>query len=497
MTRIRFNSVNIALPVQKFDIRCHVSLERSVPVMTEFAVRLLNIANRMSVEQIRDYFGLKNQDCNELLKILTAENLIEFQDDYVVLSAYARTRFESSTDKSPRFTSIVERRTNVTFELLSFQHLPRELSMAHSSCALELKVKEDINLENTKERAERAFHDQFHDIEKLNRVDEQKRAFGVYKVDEVSAGKRFNLPYPVHFELDMNGNIEQVFDEKLNLSSELKERLAAQVADTVHEARLDGKEAIIKFSQKFDEPLINNHVGPLGFDLNGYVSTIYENLVSSERGDNDNSKKLLKFGAAYLPQNVKEISKEIRIAVHKYREENKGVRIPPVLYWLAPSSVLWGRTKLLGDAIDDITAAGRSAIDNKRFSVSVIRQIEKRFVNRERSANGDAGILDFIGSKGIKEFHRYELLVIPGIFMAAYCYVAIPSAEGGMAPIGFVSYDSKKIKIAENILSEFLVAAHTRNKRSNRDERFEEVSIDPKDFEFSMPLHQVEASSSL
>ncbi len=38
--RERFNTVAVAIPAQLFNVRCHVTIDRQVPVMTDFAVRL-------------------------------------------------------------------------------------------------------------------------------------------------------------------------------------------------------------------------------------------------------------------------------------------------------------------------------------------------------------------------------------------------------------------------------------------------------------------------
>ena len=481
MTRLRFNSVNIALPVQKFDIRCHVSLERSVPVMTEFAIRLLYTVGKMQLEQIRDYFGLSNHEVRQLISILRAENLVEEEGDYLFLSDYAITRFESSTGDNPRFTAIVERRNSVSFELLTFQYLPRDLQFSHSSCAVELKAGRDDDFENTIERAEKAYYDQFHDIERLVRTEEQKRAFGVYKIGEVTAGRRINLAYPVHFEYDTNdGRIEQVFDEQLDLAPKLRERLESLVADTVHQGRLTDGEAVFDFAKRFGDELIKRFIHPGGFDLARYISQVHvEKSVAYESEDT-----LPLFGSIYLPENVKFLSRQIRIGVTKYRESHKGTRIEPTLLWLAPASELWGRTKLLGDAIEEFTSTGRGALDNKRFGVPVVRQIEPRLVKRERATNGDAGILDLICCGRKAEFARYEVIVLPDVLAVGLCYVGIPSTEGSVAPIGFVTTNSARIKELESILGEVLSGVHSRNRCERREGKFEETSVSSADFAY-------------
>lgn len=47
--RERFNTVAVAIPAQLFNVRCHVSIDRQVPVMTDFAVRLLHLSGPLEV----------------------------------------------------------------------------------------------------------------------------------------------------------------------------------------------------------------------------------------------------------------------------------------------------------------------------------------------------------------------------------------------------------------------------------------------------------------
>jgi len=71
------------------------------------------------------------------------------------------------------------------------------------------------------------------DSSRLGASSEQKRAFGVYKVDDVIPLRRFNLPYPVRFELDEQGHVEYVFDEQLDVDSELRSKLEQLVSDAI------------------------------------------------------------------------------------------------------------------------------------------------------------------------------------------------------------------------------------------------------------------------
>ena len=121
----KFNSVALGVPAQQYYVRCHVSVERQVPVMTDFAVRLIHLAEKIEFEVFREYFGLAGHEANELVEVLKSEGLAQDSDGVLSLTSYALARFVASNDGVPRFTRIVERQSHPIFNLLTFSPLKR------------------------------------------------------------------------------------------------------------------------------------------------------------------------------------------------------------------------------------------------------------------------------------------------------------------------------------------------------------------------------------
>lgn len=118
--RERFNSVAVAIPAQQFSIRCHVSIDRQVPVMTDFAVRLLHLSGPLELTALREYFGLTSSESRELLNLLREEGLVGEANGRISLTSYAEARFTAIGDGMPRFTRITERQSRPIFELLTY-----------------------------------------------------------------------------------------------------------------------------------------------------------------------------------------------------------------------------------------------------------------------------------------------------------------------------------------------------------------------------------------
>lgn len=186
--RERFNTVAVAIPAQQFLVRCHVSVERQVPVMTEFAVRLLRLTGPLEVEALAAYFGLSGREVGDFLDLLRVEGLLEDDDGKLVLTSYADARFGSSDDGLPRFTRIDERQSRPVFELLTFSPIPRAMSGSYWDNTLDLSWEPaGDGCARTVDQAQEAFHRHFRDIERFDNEDERKRAFDVYKIDDIES----------------------------------------------------------------------------------------------------------------------------------------------------------------------------------------------------------------------------------------------------------------------------------------------------------------------
>jgi hypothetical protein len=476
MAKLHFNTVAIGVPAQRFDVRCHVSLERTIPVMTEFAIRLLNTVGAMTVDEMASYFGLSPFEVRELVAGLESENLVSVSGEELELSGYAKARFEASADHHPRFTAIAERRSFPTFELLTYRHVPRDLTGSDTTCALSIDVSGEA--ERTAERAERAFIDQFHDIERLVGSSEQKRAFGVYKVDDVIPLRRFNLPYPVRFELDEQGHVEYVFDEQLDVDSELRSKLEQLVSDAIGRRRNLGEESLPEFGALFSTRVIEKLSASGRFRLWRLVES---GIAGDESVGTDDVTPLV--GASYLASNASALATKLRDAVARFRASHKGRRIRPVAYWLSPGNELWGKTDLLGAAVEKIVDAGRPVLTD-RFEIRLVRQKSPPEARRELSVVADAGIRNVIYCDAGRMNPRFEVLLLPHVFAAVYCHVTVPSTGGILMPVGIATSEPESLSRIGAAVLTVLRTARQALKRDGIDKPLTDLPLSANEFEF-------------
>lgn len=470
--RERFNTVAVAIPAQLFNVRCHVAIDRQVPVLTDFAVRLLHLSGPLEVSALREYFGLSASEVRNLLELLREEGLIGEANGRISLTSYAESRFAASSDGLPRFTKIAERQSRPVFELLSYTPLPKALSNSYWDNALELKWGEDDpSAGKTIDRAEAAFHKHFLEIERFELEDVSRRAYACYKVDEIRAGRPFSVPFPVHFEVDVEGNVEFEIDSQLELLPEsLRSQVRTLTADKI--ASLSTRADHLRdFIEHFDDELLARYLlaqsasegksifvkrdGRIGvrkepaIDFGKYIHEVH-GKANGEVYDVGKSQALL--GALYMPKCQSRVLHELRKALAVLKR-SVSEELPPAIFWVIPNSELWGRTSLVLDIVNGIRGVLKESFGSPLEIVAIApcQQDENRdrLVKRARNLL-DAGFNRVYLSPNHPKKESFEVLLVPGIFGVATYQCAVPGSDRCNVPLGFVTQSSRKLqKMAE------------------------------------------------
>jgi hypothetical protein len=458
-----FNAVAVAVPAQQFLIRSFVLLERQVPVMTEFAVRLLHIAGPLDLATLQSYFGLTSNENRELLAVLQAEGLVEEVNGRLSLTTYAAGRFVVSDDSLPRFTRIAERVTRPTFELLSFSPVPRTVSQFWDN-TLELNWSGREDGAKSKDLAEEAFHRHFHEIEQFGeRDDERNRAFDVYKVTSVAAGKHFNIPVPIYFTVDMDGNVDYEFDQQVEkLGEELMSLVTKMTADRIgrQPRRADHFSAFVgvfgdavlsrylKAAPKDSQQVAHSDTSReriSTFDFSHYVREVH-GIRGGEVYDNKRSKAVL--GVLYLEHNRRQYFESLKEAISRHKASHEGVVAVSEMFWIMPMNDLWGRTRLVQDFVRELAEVWMEQTNCALEVTAVCAQYQS---DRPEAARRlahlllDAGFTDVLLGPVTPHSERFEVLLCPAIHGAALYEWKVPSSDAMSVPLGFTSSDPEKL----------------------------------------------------
>lgn len=461
----KFNSVALGVPAQQYYVRCHVSVERQVPVMTDFAVRLIHLAEKIEFEVFREYFGLAGHEANELVEVLKSEGLAQDFEGVLSLTSYALARFVASNDGVPRFTKIVERQSHPIFNLLTFSPLKRARNGGYWDNTLDLNWETAENgSAHTLDHVSEAFHRHFNDIERIDKDDENKRAYSVYKIEEISSGKRFNVPVPMDFYIDMDGNIDFQLEDNALLPDDLKSKLTQLTADRVGKM-VTHSDSFSEFPAVFDDSVLRRYirqvtqsgaskVGTMSLKPsvhNEFLFSAYVKEVHAEGNGEiyDAGKSQAVLGALYMPKNLQKLLKGLEKALrHFLNNKEPETPFPAEMFWVIPESELWGRTEMIkeavfaisklvekewGEPVDIVAVCNAGQSDRKDLLLSKARLLL------------NAGFNDVLLGPSPVMSHRFELLMLPGVHVAAMYQWKSPASEFLSVPIGFISEHKNKL----------------------------------------------------
>lgn len=407
----------------------------------------------------------------------------------------------------PRFTRIAERQSRPVFELLTYTPLPKSLSGTYWDNALPLDWSADDSGEGkTIEKAEAAFHKHFLDIERLELEDVNRRAYSCYKVDDIRAGRPFSVPLPVHFDVDVEGNVEFEIDAQLELLPEsLRSRVRTLTADRI--ATLSPRANYLRaFVEYFEDELLSRYLlataaagdkctvvkpdGRIGLrkdpaiDFGKYVRDTHGQADGAVYDDGQ-SRALL--GALYMPKcNARALEGLRKTLAQVKKASATKFKTPPAIFWVIPDSELWGRTDLVRGLLNGLRTVLQETFDAPLdiIGIAPCRQDEPRDRLAKRARHLlDAGFSRVILGPCRASHECFEVLLVPGAFGAATYQWAVPNADRYTVPLGFLTQSQTKLrhmaKFTQSALASSLYAA-SRGSSSTSDERrfrLEEASV--------------------
>lgn len=445
---IALNHITFALPARKFVIHSSVTVNESLPKVTEFTLRLIRLCEEIEAEQLAQYFGFSNKETRLLLESLTDQSLVEFEGKIVRLTPYAESKFYTDDDL-PRFSVVKPRTDTVDFDLLTFHPVEGRRPNKAPAYAFELPIDQSQIGESTR-LAEQAYQRHFQRILKAREKTNDK--IDIYKISNVKSDKIFGTPLDVGFYLNENQEVERHISYEDDAPQEYKLGLESAVSDVLHSTLSTQSKWLEEFVERFDDRLIRQFVSKKGFDFSNYVRSVHlRKEVSYAEGT------IPLIGNLYMPENAEKIVSMLESSL-PLLEAGKESRLLTSSAWLAPDYRFWGRSNLFEEFYFGLQ---KGLPQSKKKCAShmevvhilypggreAIRHIQGQFWSKqEKSVHFHAG--ELMGG-------RIEILLVPTCFACVLFHFSSSSGNTfSLAPFGFVTKDPKLIKEAQVAINE-------------------------------------------
>lgn len=444
--RLAIGEVTFAIPAQSFGISCAISAEEALPVVTEFALRIIFVCGSMSPEQLQGFFGYTEKETAAVIKALYDERLVQWNDDQLELTSYAATRFQDSSDNLPRFFKIKDWSAEVIFDLISFSPTEKPSRLRRSGSMVELSPQDTEKESKSIQWAERSFQKNFNRICKKDRAE-------IYKITEIDPGERFMIPLPCVFHLNFDGRMEirrGIDDESFGDRLEI----AQAISDAISNQDARDNDNFENFVEIFDDELLRGFISKDTFDLRRYVQDVHLN----EKATYLNGRVAPILGSLYLPRNEKILLEWIKTWTEI--DEDSGAKpLGLSACWLAPHSRLWARSNAareLVKKIDRVLIHKDADIEEPQ----IVGGVRALFQMGRENANALSQIYrntfpKLYGTAAQLMGGNIEIFLLPEKFVCALFHYHQDHPIS--IPVGFISSDPAHLDAAVNLIQNRII----------------------------------------
>ena len=447
--KVLINEASFSLPAKAFNIDFAVIEKRQLPVVKEFVVRFIYSIEQCNPELIANFFGFKANEITDVLEDLEIEGLICWEDGDVLLSQYAKDRFENVKGNSvPRFFEIIEKNDTVSFDLFLFKIIPKESNRTGSNpLSIDVPLPEE-SYSKLIDTVKSAFDEQFTFYQELLGIDIYEGNIDtLYKINHVQTHHDFIIPVKLDYYIDTDTN--DVIN-RYNLEIIKKWDTDGQLFNAIDDAIVMKEGSIEEVSLKDIEIYINNTQDP-------FFRQVIASETNQENIDYISLNKLLSYykevtnrthkknyqmivGNIYTQDNLELIKKMIIKIVGK----KKTKPLPGALWFANFDKKTWGRTSALKEVVEMIN----NIFDKRNRNASLV--INTSCSNRDEAfqlnqAYNDSNAV-FQSCSNLFDSERIEVLLIPDVLVATFLHFPVIDVRELTVPIGFVSTNKTKIE---------------------------------------------------
>jgi hypothetical protein len=424
------------IPCRRFLIRANVTRDRRLPLVDEFVLRTLKLAEQLPVRRLASFFGFTDAEIEPVIADLVSTGLVIIRDDFVELHPSAHAHFRGTEDGAPRIVDVDPWIERLWFDLVSRNMMAPERARPTRNL---LDIRPDnMAREMPVSFARTAFQDNFAEyLRKVRRISNPDR-FSLYSVSDVEP-ERFG-------SVVLRGTEELIFDPQPRLRPHLLEvepenfARFRPLANAMNDAYrvLRGAEpsttALSEFSRCLSDMTVMRAHNENGFF--DYTKWMSENVSERSPG------RQPLIGAPYVTRNAELFVKLIE-EMPSTNRDGRTIEIS----WFRPGGSAWGVTPDLQETIASVKTAVRRKHGKARFRTRIIvPQIARRENPRRFDRVFDEG---YVAPSGHLS-SAMEVLHVSGVGAVVTVRVAFSAAVS--APVGFAIVDARALERIEKTL---------------------------------------------
>jgi hypothetical protein len=431
-------SFDVLLPCRRFDVDHKVAVLGRVSLTAEFLLRLVKSVDGIDENEAAAFFGFGLRDMSFVLAEVVDLGYVERREGRLWMTISGMSLFLENADE-PNIFDVEARRENVGFDLISLAYeQPRgldEFSRTLPELPLLHPERASAAAANLKPAFKRAYPEI---VNRKEKASADRRS--LYSIDHISPGDRFSSLVkltvrstglrPWAGEADLSEWRSEVEQED---RAEILDAVAAFVDDLSVNQRsddADGYEVLVSLAPEFMREFTRKD----GLAVDKYYRETFNRV-----GEVRSNRQTIPFvGSLFTRDNVRKLTEAYGYGLRtNFR--------PSTLVWLVPRVKFWGATRTLPELVRTmISRMGQGVGERPAISVGLV------------SGWADAHVKRAFGQVATSDSPAFpptlEILLVPGVVVAASVHAPIGSKSGLPVPLGYISFDPRVIERASELL---------------------------------------------
>jgi hypothetical protein len=407
------------IPCRRFVLAAKVTRDRRMPLVDEFVLRALKLAEQLTLSRLAGFFGFSLTEVQTVITDLVSRSLVVVDGENVRLHASANEMLRTSSDGVPTVLEVESWVEILWFDLISGSMIPHGIRRGMNLVDVTPPAsRESVSIEF----ARSAFEENFRDYLKIYRKMHNPDAFSLYAVTDVQPSQYGHVAIAgteeliLHPQPKLQPSLLESEGDRPQRARKLSEAMRRAYDDLTHpdpSAAARAEYASLTDSTSLQAASLSN----------GYVDL--ERWQRAELAERRAGVATL-IGAAYLERN--------RQSFRALVEERAAQLVPdsnsvfPGLVWLRPAGSSWGATDDLRAMLAEVRAAARGVPD-RRASIRttlIVPAAERNSQPRRFKRLFDHGVLSPPGYLP----PAVEVIMMRGVAAAVLVWVALSESCG-------------------------------------------------------------------
>lgn len=425
----------VLLPCRNFGLSYRYAEVGSVSLVTEFLLRLVHAAERISEQDAAAFFGFDPREMRFALDGVEAEGYVSRSNGQISLTTSGRSLFQHD-QSTPQIYALQSRQSVFGFDLLSLAPQDNPQLTDFERGFRELPIHDMGRVSRASDQIRDSFRRWFYELMRRSGERDGIKNASLYSIDEVSATKRFsacvkvllrsttNRPSSPEVDLTQWRSAQEVEDR-----GEIVEAVSSYVENLKVPTRKDDRDAYSILRDIASEFLSDFTRKDGTFSIERYL-----NETTKRAGELRVDRPTVPIvGTLFTPANAG----RLRDALSYASKKTPAPTPPQRLTWLVPV-VHWGQTRALPMMLSELTKTSMEG-DAQSEDSTTLAQAMLSGKAPEHVAKAFDRIIPIRDESGIPP--SLEILFVPGTLVAVLVHCPVQTPRGVPVPLGLVSFD--------------------------------------------------------